>query len=43
MRPKRSDIDVMIDVLEEASLRSIDAEEHVDRERSPQELRLISR
>ena len=37
----RSDIDVMIDILEEAALRSIDAEGNVAKERTPQELRLI--
>jgi hypothetical protein len=37
----RSDIDVMIDILEEAALRSIDAEGNVTKERTPQELRLI--
>ena len=41
MRRQRSDIDVMIDILEEAALRSIDAEDQVNKERSPQELRLI--
>jgi len=38
---QRSDIDVMIDILEEAALRSIDAEPAGDKQRSPQELRLI--
>ena len=38
---QRNDIDVMIEILEEAALRSIDAEATGDRERSPQELRLI--
>jgi len=38
---QRNDIDVMIDILEEAALRSIDAESHRDKQRSPQELRLI--
>jgi len=41
MRRKRTDIDVMIDILEEATLRSIDAEEQTNKERTPQELRLI--
>ena len=38
---QRSDIDVMIDILEEAALRSIDAEPAGDKQRRPQELRLI--
>ena len=32
---------MMIDILDEAALRSIDAEDQVNKERSPQELRLI--
>ena len=38
---QRNDIDVMIEILEEAALRSIDAEPPGDKQRSPQELRLI--
>jgi hypothetical protein len=37
----RNDIDVMIEILEEAALRSIDAESPGNKERSPQELRII--
>jgi hypothetical protein len=36
-----NDIDLMIEILEEAALRSIDAEPPGDKQRSPQELRLI--
>lgn len=41
MASKQRDIDVMIEILEEAALRSIDAEPPGDKQRSPQELRII--